>query len=123
MYVKNYCTDCIAFSTKRLKEIDLESPPVSVAVAPRTATEGEGLDSSMEEGLTSLPAAEAAAAAAFAAACEYPNTIGQTKFSSGHKNSNFLSIQFRFYEIEHIETFVSFIPYFCLLVFGILVTL
>ena len=89
-YVKNYCTDCIAFSTKRLglKEIDLESPPVSVAEPPRTAMEGEGLDSSMEEGLTSLPAAEAAAAA-FAAACEYPNTIGQTKFSSGHKNSNF----------------------------------
>ena len=82
MYVKNYCTDCIAFSTKRLglKEIDLESPPVSVAEPPRTAMEGEGLDSSMEEGLTSLPpAAEAAAAAAaFAAACEYPNTIGQT---------------------------------------------
>ena len=75
-----------------LKEIDLESPPVSVAEAPRTATDGEGLDSSMEEGLTSLPAAEAAAAAAaaaFAAACEYPNTIGQTMFSSRHKNSNF----------------------------------
>ena len=81
-----------------LKEIDLESPPVSVAEAPRTATDGEGLDSSMEEGLTSLPAAEAAeaaaaaadaAAAAFAAACEYPNTIGQIKFSSRHKNSNF----------------------------------
>ena len=66
-----------------------------MAEAPRTATEGEGLDSSMEEGLTSLPAAEAAAAAAdaaaaaFAAACEYPNTIGQTKFFSRHKNSNF----------------------------------
>ena len=60
-----------------------------MAEPPRTAMEGEGLDSSMEEGLTSLlPAAEAAAAAA-AAACEYPNTIGQTKFSSGHKNSNF----------------------------------
>ena len=74
-----------------LKEIDLESPPVSVAEPPRTAMEGEGLDSSMEEGLTSLPpAAEAAAAAAaFAAACEYPNTIGQTKFSSGHENINF----------------------------------
>ena len=46
-----------------------------MAEAPKTATEGEGLDSSMEEGLTSLPAAEAAAAAAaaaFAAACEYP---------------------------------------------------
>ena len=47
-----------------------------MAEAPRTATDGEGLDSSMEEGLTSLPAAEAAAAAAdaaaFAAACEYP---------------------------------------------------
>ena len=85
-----------------LKEIDLKSPPVSVAEPPRTAMEGEGLDSSMEEGLTSLPAAEAAAAAAaaaaFAAACEYPNTIGQTKFSSSHKNSNFTAFDLGFME-------------------------
>jgi hypothetical protein len=49
----------------------------------------------MEEGLTSLPPAEAAAAA-FAAACEYPNTIGQTKFSSSHKNSNFTAFDLGF---------------------------
>ena len=58
-----------------------------MADAPRT--EGEGLDSSMEEGLTSLPAAAeaaTAAAAAVAACCEYPNTIGQAKISvSSHK--------------------------------------
>ena len=77
-----------------------------MAEPPRTAMEGEGLDSSMEEGLTSLPAAEAAAAAAFAAAfaaaCEYPNTIGQTKFSSGHKNSNFKAFNLGFLKLVHV---------------------
>jgi len=44
-----------------------------VEPAPSTE-EGEGLDSSREEGLTSLPEAAAAAAAAVAA-CENPNIM------------------------------------------------
>ena len=86
----SHCTDYIAFSTKRLKEIDLESPPVSVAEPPRTM-EGEGLDSSMEEGLTSLPpAAEAAAAAAaFTAACEYPIHNGTNQIFNWSQKQQF----------------------------------
>ena len=83
-----------------------------MAEPPRTAMEGEGLDSSMEEGLTSLPAAAfAAAAAAFAAACEYPNTIGQTKFSSGHKNSYFKAFNLGFLKIVHVLLYNIFIRY------------